>query len=303
VPVTELFHLMHVVDDIDSAQAWLDRLFQPASFGPKGWSPFDKRWATLNRVGPDLVYELMEPSKEAEDASFPLPKFQARFGERLHSLAWYVDEAEMGPLFEKLRGAGIRVARPDGVLYTADEVVDPPPNLIFTHPRDTFGQVELMVRSSDSPMRDPADRPDWQPNRWHEAHPGKLRRVRFTVAVGDLDRGLGFFEGLLGGTRFFDETTADRQSAYVFVGNQTVVELAQPTAEGSRLAADLATNGELPHALTVECADLQGAERHVDSMGLGVVDRAGDSFTIDPSEAFGAVISFTDRSIPGDPRD
>jgi hypothetical protein len=303
VPVSELFHLMHVVDDIDAAQLWLDRLLQPVPFGPKGWSPFDKRWATLNRVGDDLVYELMEPSKAEEDASFPLPKFQARFGEHLHSLAWYVDAAEMGPLFEKIRGAGVRIARPDGVLYGPDEVVDPPPSLIFTHPRDTFGQVELMVRDPDGPMRDPGDRPDFRPDRWYEEHPGKLRRTRFTVGVSDLDRGLAFFEGMLGGTRFLDEASTDRQSTYVFVGTQTVVELARPTGEGSPLAVDLATNGELPHSVTIECGDLEGAERHVEGMGLGVIDRSGDAFTIDPKDAFNAVIIFTDRTLPGDPRD
>jgi hypothetical protein len=303
VPVRELFHLMHVVDDFDAAQSWLDELLRPVTHAPKHWSDFDKRWASLNRVGDDLIYELMEPSKAADDAGAPIPKFQSRFGEHLHSLAWYVDAADMGPLFDKLRGAGIRVAKPGGGLFGQEEVIEPPPNLIFTHPRDTFGQVELMGIPPEGNSGDPLWSDDWSTAPWRDEHPARLRRSRYTVSVADIDDGLGFFEGMLGGHRFLDESSDDRVSTYVFVGNQTVVELAKPTRDGTLLADDLAANGQLLHGLTLEVADLDGAERHVEKMGLRVGDRADRAFTIDPADAFQAVITFTDRTLPGDPRD
>src|SRR5438874_1106383 len=72
--------------------------------------------------------------------------------------------------------------------------------------------------------------------------------------------------------------------------------------ETSRLAADLATNGELPHAASFRVRDLAAAERHVERMGVGVVDRAGDTLTLDPADCFGAVWSFVEQDIPNDPR-
>ena len=68
------------------------------------------------------------------------------------------------------------------------------------------------------------------------------------------------------------------------------------------MATDLAENGELPHALTFKVRDLEAAERHVEKVGTGIIDRSGDTFTLDPADSFDAIYSFTDRTIPGDPR-
>ena len=99
-----------------------------------------------------------------------------------------------------------------------------------------------------------------------------------------------------------EEQSADAESVFVFVGTETVVELARPTTSDSRLARDLAENGELPHAATFKVRDLEAAERHVEKVGTRIVDRSGDSFTLDPADTFEAVYAFTDRTIPGDPR-
>ncbi|MBO0730824.1 MAG: hypothetical protein J2P57_16325, partial [Acidimicrobiaceae bacterium] len=68
------------------------------------------------------------------------------------------------------------------------------------------------------------------------------------------------------------------------------------------LAADLDANGELPHSATFRVVDLEAAERHTDKLGIGVADRRGDTLTLDPDDCYGAVWSFTERAIPGDPR-
>ena len=99
-----------------------------------------------------------------------------------------------------------------------------------------------------------------------------------------------------------EEASADVESVFMFVGNETVVELARPTTTDSLLARDLAENGELPHAVTFKVLDLEAAERHVEKVGTRIVDRSGDTLTLDPDDTFEAVYTFTDRTIPGDPR-
>jgi hypothetical protein len=68
------------------------------------------------------------------------------------------------------------------------------------------------------------------------------------------------------------------------------------------LAADLAANGELPHSATFAVRDLEAAERHVEKLGVRVAERHGSTLTLDANDCYGAVWSFTDQALPGDPR-
>ena len=43
-------------------------------------------------------------------------------------------------------------------------------------------------------------------------------------------------------------------------------------------------------------------EKHTDTLGIGVADRSGTTLTLNPDDCFGAVWSFTDSALPGDPR-
>ena len=81
-----------------------------------------------------------------------------------------------------------------------------------------------------------------------------------------------------------------------------MIELAQPVSEGSRLAADLAAHGELPHSATFRVRDLAAAEHHVEKVGVRVAERDSTPLTLEPADCFGAVWSFTERDLPGDPR-
>ena len=59
----------------------------------------------------DFMIEVIEPSKEPEDQQVPLPKFRNRFGQHFHSLAWYVDEPDLTPLFHQLAMTSIPAPR------------------------------------------------------------------------------------------------------------------------------------------------------------------------------------------------
>jgi hypothetical protein len=299
VQIQEFFHLIHVVNDEDEVDRFYDRLFAPDRFAPKHWSDGEKRWASLSMVS-DLVLEVIEPSRSEADVNSPLAKFRRRFGQHFHSFAWYVDPADVRSISESLRASGVRVAKSGGGLLTEGDVH--PGNTIYTHPKDTFGQLEFEGKGDHWRGRDPRFQPGWTLAPWRRGPLGIERLSHMTTVVQNLDRARRFYEETLGGNAFLEEASASATSAYVLVGVDTVIELAQPLSEGSRLAADLAAYGELPHSATLRVADLAAAEAHVEKIGIGVAERGSHSLTLDPADCFGAVWCFTERDIPGDPR-
>jgi extradiol dioxygenase family protein len=296
VRIQEFFHLIHVVNDEDEVDAFYDRLFAPDRFFPRHWSDGEKRWASLSMVS-DLMLEVIEPSRAEADVNSPLARFRRRFGQHFHSFAWYVDSDDVRWISERLRAAGIRVAKSGGGLLAEGDVH--PGNTIYTHPKDTFGQLEFEGKGDHWGQRDPRFQPGWTPA------PGPLgieRLSHMTTVVQDLDRARRFYEETIGGVTFMEETSPTARSAYVMVGFDTVIELAQPFSEGSRLAADLAANGELPHSATLRVRDLTAVESHIERVGIRAAERRPDSLTLEPADCFGAVWCFTERDLPGDPR-
>ncbi|HLG66461.1 MAG TPA: VOC family protein [Acidimicrobiales bacterium] len=297
MPLRELFHFMQIVDDFDAAESFYDSLLDLETFGPKHYSDFDKRWASLSVVGPDFVLEIMEPSAAPEDQGAPLPKFRSRHGQHWHSLSWFVDADAMAGLIERLRGHGVRVISP----YPTDEGV---PNTIFTHPKDTFGQLEFQIRPEDAQHhRDPRFDEGFSAARWLEGPLHLERTSHLTTLVGDLDRAREFYEKCLEAATFHTASTKDRDSAFLLVGTNTVVELAKPTRPDSRIGRDFAEHGEIPHAATFKVRDLAGVISHVERLGVGFERDDDATITLDPAQAFGAVVSFTEAALPGDPRD
>jgi len=299
MPIRELFHFMHLVDDFDTTYDRYADLLAPADWGPKSWSDFDKRWAILSNLGPDFVLEIMEPSKDPADAGAPLPKFFSRHGRHLHSFAWYVDEADLIPLMENMRALGVRVLTP-----YSDAAPGQPIRTFFTHPKDTFGQLEFNVRPTEPGGRDRHLDADWTGAAfWRDEHPLGLERTsHLTLVVSDLDRARKFYVDGLWAQDFHEEETADRESVYCFVGSETVVELAHPKTSDSRLGRDLAGHGDIPHSMVFKVADLAAAEKHVASLGIRLDERTDDTIMLSQEDMFDAVVGFTVRELPNDPR-
>ena len=248
---------MTMVDDFDDADALVQSMFSPDVFMPKSWSDFDKRWASLNRVGPDFVLEVMEASTAEEDQASPLPKFARRFGQHLHSFAWYVDADDHVPTFRRLQAGGVRVAGPAGCCPT-------------TSPTRTCRACSSRIRrtpSARSSCGAPVRRHGTTrcstrrgtATQWRDDQPlGIVRlatsRTRSTTSTGRSSvRRPPRRHGVPRGER------RGRDRVYVLVGTDTVVELARPLASGTRLADDLATNGPLPHQATFQVQDLDAA--------------------------------------------
>jgi extradiol dioxygenase family protein len=296
MPLRELFHFMQIVNDFDAAQSFYDSLLTPETYMKKSWSDFDKRWASLGVVGPDFVLEIMEPSTLPEDQGSPLPKFRSRHGQHWHSFSWYVDADDMPALVERLRGHGVRVLMP----YPTEAGAIP--GTIFTHPKDTFGQLEIQSFRGDQ-RRDPRFSGAASAARWRDG-PLKLERAsHLTTVVSELERARELYVKCLEAEVFHTSSGPDRDSVFILVGTETVVELARPKAEDSTLGRDLAEHGELPHAVTFTVSDLDAAAQHIEHLGLTVRRNDDDTIMLDPAQAFGAVIAFTSARIPGDPRD
>jgi catechol 2,3-dioxygenase-like lactoylglutathione lyase family enzyme len=300
MPIREFFHLIHVVDDIEEVDAWYDALFSPQWFMKKEWADHERRFASLGMIG-DFMLETIEASTDPADRRMPLTRFHTRFGQHWHSLAWYVDDDDMLSLFRRFRDHGVRVAKPGGGFFPPGDDVDPG-GTMFTHPRDTAGQLEFVSFSVFDHL-DLRAKPGWSPAPWRDDHPLAVERVsHVTQAVRDLDKTRSRYEELLDARTIYEERSDLASSAYLFVGSETVVELAQPTTRDSLLSRDLQSSGEITHSATFRVRDLSAAERHVEGLGIGVIDRSGEVFTLDPADAFGAVIAFTERDLPGDPR-
>jgi catechol 2,3-dioxygenase-like lactoylglutathione lyase family enzyme len=195
-----------------------------------------------------------------------------------------------------MRQHGVRVITP----YPSTE--ERPTTTFFTHPKDSFGQLEFQG-IVDGAHRDPHLRPDWSGAFWRDEHPlGIERTSHLTTVVADLERALAFYQGPMGASTFHQEVGPDRRSAFLRVGTETVLELAQPTSADSRLAQDLAQHGELPHALTFKVSDLDAVAHHAATAGIGVAERSDISIVLEPADLSNAVVGFTTRRLPGDTR-
>ena len=283
---------MTMVDDFDDADALVQSMFSPEIFMPKSWSDFDKRWASLNRVGPDFVLELMEASTAEEDQASPLPKFARRFGQHLHSFAWYVDADDHVPTFRRLRAGGVRVAGPSGLL-----------------PAD-IADEDVPDACSSPTRRTPSARSSWRRSR-----PGTPTRC--STRIGTARRSArnsrsGSCGSATSRTRSTTSTGRSRCSSTSSAGPCSTRRATRcrsaptsswvPTpswsspgrvASGTRLADDLAANGPLPHRATFRVKDLDAAVKHLEAIGTTVAERTDDTVVLDPATTFGALLAFT----------
>jgi catechol 2,3-dioxygenase-like lactoylglutathione lyase family enzyme len=286
--IGRLYHVIHIVDDLDAAQSFYGSVFPLETYTDHEWSDYDKRLASLSIITDNFVVEVIQPSRAEEDLEFSLPKFATRFGSRLHSMAWYSDDVPA--LAGRFRAAGIRVL--DGGYGT-----------IFTHPKDTFGQLQFQTGPPEVPVPDPRLVPGWTLSSASVEHPlGLLRASQVTTMVSDLDAATKVYEGPLDGRLLDEHEDDDARHAYFLVGTDTIVDLAEPVRAGTALYDDLERNGQLPHSFTMLVRDLDAAHRHLAEAGVPTVGVDESTVLIDPSVSFGARIALTSEPVPGDPR-
>ncbi|HXW83138.1 MAG TPA: VOC family protein [Candidatus Binataceae bacterium] len=292
--IGRLFHLTHVVSDLRKVDQWYDEVFGVTRYY-HGYAPAAGRDASLIAIG-NLIMEPMAPARVAKLRNPSVKKFHERFGQHFHSIAWYVDD--VGAISTHLGAHGLRLFDINGTLVT-------PPNekfAVWTHPRETHGQLEFAAVGSKHHRPVAAAR---LVERLLARAPSARNRVRVAhhCGGGDVAAARRLYCEVLGGRLLHErETPARKRSAFVAVGEDTVVELAQPLGSDGREALDLERNGEGIHALTLRVRDLRKVDNFLRSRGLRPESDAFDSIVLGPDQAFGMVIGFTERAVPNDPR-
>jgi catechol 2,3-dioxygenase-like lactoylglutathione lyase family enzyme len=293
--IGKLYHVIHIVSDIEAAERWYSDVFSVDWFQPRAFSPIEMRDASLGLIG-DFVIEPMVMAKAPGAEERPTGRFYKRFGQHLHSIAFFVDNHQS--LYERMKRHNIRIVASAGA--RTDKA--PPGGAFFTHPRDTACQFEMMDGARTE--RDPRFTKGWSPAKWRDHPLGIEITSHITVLVRDLAKATALYAATMDTKLLFEEESPATacKSAYLVLGEQTVVELAMPLAKDSLAGEDMEKNGEIVHAVTWRVKDLARAESYLASKGLRTRRLGKETVIIEPADAFGAVLGFTSRRLPKDPR-
>jgi len=293
--IGKLFHLTHVVDNLRAADEWYDDVFSACRYY-RGYMRAAMRNASVLAIG-DTPFEAIQTAPVPGAENSAIGKFHARFGQHVHSIAWYVESIE--DTFNELSKHKVRqvdmVGRPAKGPFGKRNIA------VWTHPKDSHGAIEF-AQVEDFSI-DVRLHPSWSAAFWRDQHPLGIERAAYiTVVVRDLGKGKEFYQDALGGKLLHEEETAGyKKSAFVAVGEDTVVELAQPLSAQTPEARDLEHAGEGLYGVTFKTRDLARAAQFLESKKQRIESRNADSLVLNREDSFGIGIGFTQRKIPNDP--
>lgn len=294
------FHIIHMGHDLQALDAWYYDIFSVQRFMPDSYMPAEVRDASLVLIG-DLCVEPLAPAFRVEGWDrTPLGRFYRRHGKRFHSLAWYVDQG-MDALYAHLRAAGVRCYTTGGVPVDSDEA----PRALFTNPRDTWTQLEFVPVDMSVQMHDPRFRAGWSPSWWADRHPLHVQKLsHVTVTTRDVARAARFYETVLGAPVVHEGHVPSNRShsVFVLVGQDLMIELAEPRDESSPIARDLDDHHESIYSLTYKVRDVGEVRGYLAAKGVTFSSNDSTTLVTDPATSQGAVMGFTTWTIPGDPR-
>ena len=291
--IGKLFHLTQVVDDLERVDRWYDDVFAVERFY-HGYEELAGRDASLIAIG-DVIMEPMMPAKVEPLKNPSVKRFHDRFGQHLHSVAWYVDDVQA--ISARLDEAGFRLFNIVG------RQVKPPHKAaaVWTHPRETPGQLEFAVYGDY--LADPRMKPGWSSARWREHPLGIEGASSIGIVVRDMAKAKRLYCDVLNGELLHEESIAGRKrSAFVAIGDDSVVELAEPLAADGVEGRELAKNGEGIYSLILKTNALERARAFLSSKGHRPETEGADTIVLDADQAFGMRLGFTQRRLPNDPR-
>jgi catechol 2,3-dioxygenase-like lactoylglutathione lyase family enzyme len=143
----------------------------------------------------------------------------------------------------------------------------------------------------------------WSSDRWRR-HPLGIEGVSsIGIVVSDMAKAKRLYCDVLGGTLIHEERVTDRkESAFVAVGDDTVVELALPLSPASVEGRELATYGEGIYSLIFRTNDIERARDFLRSKHHREDADGTDTIVLGAEQAFGMRLGFTRRDLPNDPR-
>ncbi|MEZ5550024.1 MAG: VOC family protein [Pseudomonadales bacterium] len=290
--IGKLYHLAHMVEDL----AATDRLFFEVFSCLRPYHDYEdggKRYASLAIIA-DQCFEPIHPSDDPADADTPLARYRARFGDRMHSIAWYADDVQSFArrlLDYKIRLIGLN-GRP---------VTDPEPGMaVWTHPRDTGVLIEF---AEPGFAADPRLGRSFKLDLWRNHPLALLRTSHVTVLTHNLDHADWLYGEVLGGSLLHRDTTNPATPrAYYAIGEDTVIDAVAPATQDTPEGADYAAAGKAVHAITFATADLAGACRFLASHNISVTEAGPNLVWLNLDPGHGLRMGLTDIPIPGDLR-
>ncbi|WP_293906494.1 VOC family protein [Phenylobacterium sp.] len=286
--IGRLYHLTHVVSDLDAVNAWYDEVFCPLRpYG--GRSDAAMRDAAVLVFG-NCVIEAVQPAPIPGGENSAIGRFHARFGQHMHSIAMFADN--LADLCDRFLDHGVRLSGTFG-----EKITERGTNkTLWTHPKDTHAVLEFAAVPRFH--FDPRFHPSWSQAFWR-IHPLGLTQIsHVTVLFRDLGEAHRVYGEILGGELLqSEEIPGERRSAFYSLGPEIIIEALQPLIETSIEGQDLARNGEGILGFTLQVQDIAAAVEHLEAKGQVILRRDADSVTLDPACAFGMVLGFTQRTI------
>lgn len=285
--IGKLFHLAHLVDDLEATDRLYDDVFDCERYY-HGYERPARRTASLLVVA-DQCMEPIQPSADPDDAGWPLQRFKSRFGNRLHSIAWYVDDIH--EFTQRMLDHDIRLVGLTGkpVTDAADATA------IWTHPGDTGALLEFCEAGFAA---DPRLADDFDPRRWRDHPLGLTHTSHVTVLFDDLDDADRVYGDVLGGEKL---RTADsdptRPRAYYTIGTDTVIDAVAPTTDDTAEGADHASAGNAVHAITFATTHLGKALEFLATRGISTTPEGERQVWLDLDPGHGIRMGLTDEPI------
>jgi catechol 2,3-dioxygenase-like lactoylglutathione lyase family enzyme len=256
VELVKLNHVNAIVDGYDSAvEHFVGRIgFQ---FNMTVGNPGEGVDACLVSLGP-VIFELFAPRQRTERGQ---GRLLALYGD--HYIGAEYQVADLAVAREACAAGGLRILTDLGHVF-------------FTHPRDCFGfSWELWDGDWHAPRPDVFSsfvplHPDAY---WRDEHPlGVTGLACLRLAVPDLEEAVARFDRVFGAAVTYRDArpAIGAEAAGVDVGG-TVIELLRPTGPGE-LRSFLERYGPRLRSTVFEVADLDQAQRHLESAGIPLVD-------------------------------
>ncbi|HEX5587088.1 MAG TPA: VOC family protein [Acidimicrobiia bacterium] len=290
--IGKLFHLTPLVESLADAELFFDSVFSPHCM-MRNYSPHWNRDAAIYIIGGASI-EPMEcyGPREGEAQGSSWYRYVQKNGPRVHNTAFYVENPDA--LAARFAEVGVRTT--DGGA----------PGTVFAHPKDTPGMLEF---STDTYWRnvDPRFSPHWEAfaaDFWSRHPLGVQRMSHITTVVHDAEAAQKFFVDVLEAVALPTQpaTIDSVEATYVLVGDDTVMELAQPRDTSSTLAATLDTVGQVVTGVTFTVSDVERAGTFLDRTPASVLTTSDHDIVIDPASTWNTEFRFTDRELVGDPR-
>lgn len=298
-----MIHAVHMTDDVPALNRFYEDVFGGLIFlgvDEPNWLPVEDRWASLIMVS-DLCVESMAPRLPA-DPEKPVGRFFLKFGQRLHSVGYRVDD--LAGLGEHMIAQDVYIGKPGGGRAHSMADLGPVP-YFFPSPRDTAG---LMVELCGLDMpNDPRYLETWssQMRMWEKGHPLTIQRLAYvTVGVKKLDEACRVYIELMQAVPVDSGLDEIEECNYQILQiGDCLVRLAEPVNENSALGEHVAERGNMIYSITFRSRDLDSAEAWLNSHAIRTERPRADILIANPEDTYGAPYFFTDAAIPNDPLD